>query len=63
MSLVHAAFSWRDGASNTTVNGGKSEVSTTSLKSSWPNTWPPPLAANKGDDRCKKKKEEKEEKE
>ena len=44
ISLVHAAFSCRDGASNTTVNEGESDGSTTSLKSSWPNTWPPDLA-------------------
>ena len=45
ISLVHAAFSCRDGASNTTVNEGESDGSTTSLKSSWPNTWPLALAA------------------
>lgn len=44
MSLVHAAFSCSDGASRTTVNEGESDGSTTSLKSSWPNTWPPAFA-------------------
>lgn len=34
MSLVHAAFSCRDGASKTTVKAGESDGSTTSLKSS-----------------------------
>lgn len=48
MSLVHAAFSCRDGASKTTVKGAESDGSTTSLKSSWPNTWPPALAASTG---------------
>lgn len=44
ISLVHAAFSCREGASNTTVNEAESAGSTTSLKSSWPNTCAPALA-------------------
>lgn len=44
ISLVQAAFSCRDGASNTTVKEDESDGSTTSLKSSWPNTWPPAFA-------------------
>lgn len=44
MSLVHAAFSCRDGAKSTTVKEGASVGSTTSLKSRCPNTCPEPFA-------------------
>lgn len=44
MSLVHAAFSCRDGAKRTTVKGGASVGSTISLKSRCPNTCPEPFA-------------------
>lgn len=44
MSLVHAAFSCREGAKRTTVKGGASVGSTMSLKSRCPNTCPEPFA-------------------
>lgn len=44
MSLVHAAFSCREGANRTTVKGGASGGSTTILKSRCPNTCPEPFA-------------------
>lgn len=44
MSLVHAAFSWRDGARRTTENGGPSGGSTTILNSRWLKPWPAALS-------------------
>lgn len=48
MSLVHAAFSWRDGAKRTTENGGPSGGSTTILNSRWLKPWPAALSEDKG---------------
>lgn len=48
MSLVHAAFSWRDGAKRTTENGGPSGGSTTILNSRWLKPWPAALSEGKG---------------
>lgn len=48
MSLVHAAFSWRDGAKRTTENGGPSGGSTTILNSRWLKPWPAALSEEKG---------------
>lgn len=45
MSLIQAAFSWREGANKTTVKGAESGGSTTILKSRCPNTCPEPLAS------------------
>ena len=45
MSLIHAAFSWREGANKTTVKEAASGGSTTILKSRCPNMWPEPLAS------------------
>lgn len=47
MSLVHAAFSWRDGAKRTTENGGPSGGSTTILNSRWLKPWPAALSGKK----------------
>lgn len=50
ISLVHAAFSWRDGAKRTTENGGPSGGSTTILNSKWLKPWPAALSAKKWKD-------------
>ena len=46
MSLVQAAFSWRDGASRTTEKLCPSGGSTTILNSRWLKPWPAALSAN-----------------
>lgn len=47
ISLVHAAFSWRDGAKRTTEKGGPSGGSTTILNSKWLKPWPAALSKEK----------------
>lgn len=45
MSLVHAAFSWREGARRTTEKDWPSGGSTTTLNSRWLKPWPAALSA------------------
>lgn len=47
ISLVHAAFSWRDGAKRTTEKDWPSGGSTTTLNSKWLKPWPDALSTKK----------------